>query len=30
VFPDPEARQTTLDALQGALDALIAREEQGP
>ena len=29
VFPDPEARQTTLDALQGALDAEIAREEEG-
>lgn len=29
VFPDPEARQTTLDALQGALDSSIAREEEG-
>lgn len=29
VFPDPEARQTTLDALQGALDAVIQQEEEG-
>lgn len=29
VFSDADARQTVLDALQGALDAAIAREEEG-
>lgn len=29
VFADGEARQTLFDALQGALDAAIAREEEG-